>query len=64
VILINSILAFSKKKLVLIDETPIILGRPFLATKGAIIDVKNRHIAYSFGGKMVEFEQDYKGTMY
>lgn len=54
----------TRTKLVLIDEIPIILGRPFLAIVGAIIDVKNRHITYSFGGKMVEFEQDHKGTMY
>ena len=35
--------------------TPIILGRPFLATVGAIIDVKRGKLTFEFGEEKVEF---------
>ncbi|KAJ9535698.1 hypothetical protein OSB04_un001150 [Centaurea solstitialis] len=37
-------------------NTPIILGRPFLATAGAIIDVKNGKLSLNVGREKVEFE--------
>src|SRR5581483_1109805 len=37
-------------------NTPIILGRPFLATAGAIIDVKNGKLSLNVGKEKVEFE--------
>src|SRR5581483_9203623 len=37
-------------------NTPIILGRPFLATAGAIIDVKNGKLSFNVGREKVEFE--------
>ncbi|KAJ9552344.1 hypothetical protein OSB04_016389 [Centaurea solstitialis] len=37
-------------------NTPIILGRPFLATTGAIIDVKNGKLSLNVGKDKVEFE--------
>ncbi|KAJ9565613.1 hypothetical protein OSB04_001579 [Centaurea solstitialis] len=37
-------------------NTPIILGRPFLATAGAIIDVKNGRLSLNVGREKVEFE--------
>ena len=36
-------------------ETPIIFGRPFLATAGAIIDVKNGKLTLKVGEEEVEF---------
>ncbi|XP_020259116.1 uncharacterized protein LOC109835559 [Asparagus officinalis] len=36
--------------------TPIILGRPFLATPGAIIDVKNGRLSLNIRGETVEFD--------
>ncbi|XP_057986579.1 uncharacterized protein LOC131171137 [Hevea brasiliensis] len=36
-------------------QIPIILGRPFLATAGAIIDVKNRWLTLKVGDEEVEF---------
>ncbi|XP_021767740.1 uncharacterized protein LOC110732130 [Chenopodium quinoa] len=39
------------------DSTiPIILGRPFLATSGALIDVKSAKISLKIGDKGVEFD--------
>jgi len=35
--------------------TPILLGRPFLATAGAIVDVKGARIAFRVSDKMVGF---------
>ncbi|KAJ9535221.1 hypothetical protein OSB04_un001694 [Centaurea solstitialis] len=37
-------------------NTPIILGRPFLATAGAIIDVKHGKLSLNVGKEKVEFE--------
>ena len=37
-------------------QIPIILGRPFLATAGAIIDVKRGKITLEIGEKKVEFD--------
>ncbi|KAJ9538830.1 hypothetical protein OSB04_031563 [Centaurea solstitialis] len=37
-------------------NTPIILGRPFLATAGAIIDVKHSKLSLNVGKEKVEFE--------
>jgi hypothetical protein len=37
-------------------HVPILLGRPFLATAGAIIDVKNGKLAFNVGKEKVEFE--------
>ena len=37
------------------NVTPIILGRPFLATVGAIIDVKRGKITFEVGEEKVEF---------
>jgi len=31
------------------SQVPILLGRPFLATVGAIIDVKNGRLAFNVG---------------
>ena len=36
-------------------EIPIILGRPFLATTGAVIDVKNGRLTLKVGEEEVEF---------
>lgn len=36
-------------------EIPIILGRPFLATAGAVIDVKNGRLTFKIGEEEVEF---------
>ncbi|XP_020250927.1 uncharacterized protein LOC109828314 [Asparagus officinalis] len=38
------------------SNIPIILGRPFLATAGAIIDVKNGRLSLNIGGETVEFD--------
>ena len=38
------------------DDVPIILGRPFLATAGALIDVKLGRIVFQVSDKMVGFE--------
>jgi hypothetical protein len=38
------------------DDVPIILGRPFLATAGALVDVKNGRIVFQVSDKMVGFE--------
>ncbi|XP_050920161.1 uncharacterized protein LOC127137783, partial [Lathyrus oleraceus] len=37
------------------DTTPIILGRPFLATAGAIIDVKRGRLTFEVGEEKIEF---------
>ena len=37
-------------------DVPIILGRPFLATAGAIFDVKNGRIVFQVSDEMVGFE--------
>ncbi|KAJ9538944.1 hypothetical protein OSB04_031677 [Centaurea solstitialis] len=37
-------------------NTPIILGRPFLATAGAIIDIKHGKLSLNVGKEKVEFE--------
>jgi len=36
-------------------QVPILLGRPFLATAGAIIDVKHRKLAFNVGNEKFEF---------
>ncbi|XP_039688621.1 uncharacterized protein [Medicago truncatula] len=38
------------------NQVPILLGRPFLATAGAIIDVKNGKLAFNVGKETVELE--------
>jgi len=38
------------------SQVPILLGRPFLAIVGAIIDVKNGRLAFNVGKDTVEFE--------
>ena len=38
------------------NQVPILLGRPFLATAGAIIDVKHGKLAVNVGKETVEFE--------
>jgi hypothetical protein len=38
------------------DDVPIILGRPFLVTAGALVDVKNGRIVFQVSDKMVGFE--------
>ena len=39
------------------DEfAPIILGRPFLATVGAIINVRKGFMTFDIGGEVLEFE--------
>ncbi|XP_039128895.1 uncharacterized protein LOC120265028 [Dioscorea cayenensis subsp. rotundata] len=38
------------------SQIPIILGRPFLATAGAIIDVKNHKLSLTVGDEKVEFD--------
>ncbi|XP_039687849.1 uncharacterized protein [Medicago truncatula] len=38
------------------NQVPILLGRPFLATAGAIIDVKKGKLAFNVGKETVEFE--------
>jgi len=38
------------------QDVPIILGRPFLATTGAIIDVSNGRIVFQVSDEMVGFE--------
>ena len=40
-------------------DVPIILGRPFLATTGAIVDVKNGRIVFQVSDVMVGFELEY-----
>jgi len=37
------------------DQVPILLGRPFLATTGAIVDVKGGRIAFQVSDEMVGF---------
>ena len=37
------------------DNAQIILGRPFLATSGCIIDVKGGRITFEVGGVMLYF---------
>jgi hypothetical protein len=37
------------------SNTPIILGRPFLATAGAIIDVKRGKLTFEVGEEKIEF---------
>ena len=37
-------------------DVPIILGRPFLATSGAIVDVKNGRIVFQVSDEMVGYE--------
>jgi len=37
------------------DQVPILLGRPFLATAGAIVDVKGGRIAFRVSDEMVGF---------
>ena len=39
-------------------EVPIILGRAFLRTAGAIIDVSNGTLTLNFGGEKVSFQID------
>ena len=38
------------------SQVPILLGRPFLATAGAIIDVKHGKLAFNVGKETVEFD--------
>ena len=38
------------------DKTPIILGRGFLATVGAIIDVKNHEMTFTIGDEKINFK--------
>ena len=38
------------------QDIPIILGRPFLATAGAIVDIKNGRIVFQVSDEMVGFE--------
>ena len=38
------------------NQVPILLGRPFLAIEGAIIDVKHGKLAFNVGKETVEFE--------
>jgi hypothetical protein len=40
------------------DDVPIILGRPFLATEGALVDVQNGRIVFQVSDKMVGFEME------
>ena len=35
---------------------PLILGRPFLATAGALIDVRGKKIGFQIGGIVLEFD--------
>ena len=37
------------------EEVPIILGRPFLATVGAVINVRKGRMTFDIGGEMLEF---------
>jgi len=37
------------------DQVPILLGRPFLVTAGAIVDVKGGRIAFRVSNEMVGF---------
>ena len=37
------------------DEIPILLGRPFLSTAGAIIDVKRGKMTFEVGDEKVKF---------
>ena len=37
------------------DQVPILLGRPFLATAGAIVDVKGCRIAFRVSDEMIGF---------
>ncbi|XP_074572726.1 uncharacterized protein LOC141829209 [Curcuma longa] len=43
---------------------PIILGRPFLATAGANIDVKNRKLSLEVGGKKITFSLSLDSNAY
>jgi hypothetical protein len=38
------------------DDVPIIIGRPFLATTGALVAIKNGRIVFQVSNKMVGFE--------
>ncbi|KEH15875.1 hypothetical protein MTR_0473s0010 [Medicago truncatula] len=38
------------------NECPIILGRPFLATAGAIVDVQNGRIVFQVSDELIGFE--------
>jgi hypothetical protein len=38
------------------DDVPIILGRPFLTTAGALVDVQNGRIVFQVSDKMLGFE--------
>ena len=38
------------------DTIPIILGRPFLATSGAMIDVRSAKISLKVGDEIIEFD--------
>ena len=37
------------------EDIPVLLGRPFLATVGALIDVKKGHLTFEIGGDILEF---------
>ena len=37
------------------EAVPIILGRPFLATVGALINVKEGFMTFDIGGELIEF---------
>ena len=37
------------------DQVPVLLGRPFFATAGAIVDVKGGRIAFRVSDEMVGF---------
>ena len=37
------------------DQVPVLLGRPFLATAGAIVDVKGGRIAFRVSNEMIGF---------
>jgi len=37
------------------DQVPVLLGRPFFATAGAIVDVKGGRIAFQVSDEMVGF---------
>ena len=38
------------------EQVPIILGRPFLATVGALIDVRKGRMTFDIGGEVLEFK--------
>lgn len=62
---LENVLIKVKKFIILVDfivlemeentEIPIILGRPFLATAGAVIDVKNGRLTLKVGEEDIEF---------